>query len=100
MKGERYYRFLNNLANPLRIQIMETLRSGEKSVGEITKELKAEQSKISHALISMKCCHIVEARQEGKSRIYSLNKETIVPIFEIIDKHAKEQCGSKCCACV
>ena len=99
MTKTRYYRFLNNIANPLRISIIECLYSGKKSVGEMVVELKVEQSKLSHALSNMKCCRIVDVEQVGKNRYYSLNKDTIVPILKIIDKHAKKNCKNKCCFC-
>ena len=52
----------------------------------------AGKSKLSHALASLKCCNIVKVRQKGKQRIYFLNKTTIVPMLELIDKHEKTFC--------
>jgi DNA-binding transcriptional ArsR family regulator len=77
------------------MDIILSLRGKEMNVGAISKELGVEQSKISHALASLKCCNIVQVKQKGKERVYSLNKETIVPILKIIDKHEKKFC--KCC---
>ena len=88
----KYYMFFGNLANPLKIEIISKLKEKERSVLELSNELKAEQSKISHALTSLRCCSIVNVKQEGKKRIYSLNKETILPMLEIIDKHEKKFC--------
>ena len=99
MKNSTYNIFFTNLANPLRIDIITLLREKEKSVTEISKNLNVEQSKISHALSSLKCCNIVEVKQKGKQRIYSLNKKTIVPMLKLIDKHASTFCGGKCGAC-
>ncbi|RLG15774.1 transcriptional regulator [Candidatus Pacearchaeota archaeon] len=87
-----YHFFFRNLANPIRIKIISALNEKEKSVGELANELKIEQSKVSHALASLKNCNIVRARQEGKQRIYSLNKDTIVPILKLIDKHREKFC--------
>ena len=91
----KYYPFFANLANPLRMEIISTLKGKEMSVLELVKVLNEEQSKISHALKSMKDCSIVQVRQEGKKRIYSLNKETILPMLQIIDKHEDKFC-KKC----
>jgi DNA-binding transcriptional ArsR family regulator len=99
MKNSTYHIFFTNLANPLRIEIISILREKEKSVTEIAKQLSVEQSKISHALSSLKCCNIVESKQKGKQRIYFLNKKTMVPILKLIDKHAKTFCGGKCKEC-
>lgn len=88
----KYYIFFGNLANPLKVEIISILKDKEMSVLELARELNVEQSKLSHALSSLKCCSIVQVRQDGKKRIYTLNKETILPMLKIIDKHEKEFC--------
>lgn len=93
----KYYLFFGNLANPLKIEIITLLKEKDLSVLELSRGLKSEQSKISHALCSLKHCSIVNVKQQGKKRIYSLNKETIMPMLEIIDKHEHKFCG-KCMA--
>lgn len=95
MKCNTYHVFFKNLANPLKVNIIAVLKEKESSVSEITKELKEEQSKVSHALASLNHCNIVQSRQKGKQRIYSLNKETILPILKSIDKHKCEFCPEK-----
>lgn len=87
-----YHYFFNNLANPLKIDLVVCLKEKDKNVTELCKELKVEQSKISHALASLKTCNIVQSKKEGKNRIYSLNKKTILPMLKLIDKHSKTQC--------
>ncbi|MDP2925000.1 MAG: metalloregulator ArsR/SmtB family transcription factor [Nanoarchaeota archaeon] len=91
----KYYPFFGNLANPLKIRIVGELKQNEMSVLDLADKLNEEQSKISHALKSLKNCSIVEMRQSGKKRIYSLNKETILPILDILDKHESKFC-KKC----
>ena len=98
MKTSTYHVFFRNLANPLKIKIISALREKESSVSELSKRLKIEQSKLSHALTTLKCCNIVKGKQKGKQRIYFLNKDTIIPMLELIDKHAKTFCN-KICAC-
>ncbi len=94
---ESYNVFFTNLANPLKIAIILSLRRKEKNVSELVKELGVEQSKISHALKCLKACNIMKAEPDGKSRFYSLNKETIIPMLELIDKHSSTYCRNKCC---
>jgi ArsR family transcriptional regulator, arsenate/arsenite/antimonite-responsive transcriptional repressor len=96
MNSNTYHIFFSNLANPLRIGIITELKNSPLSVNDICEKLNVEQSKISHALKSLRCCRLVEANQKGKQRIYSLNKKTIAPILDIIDKHAKTFCKGKC----
>ncbi|MDO8516547.1 MAG: metalloregulator ArsR/SmtB family transcription factor [Nanoarchaeota archaeon] len=97
-KNNKYNVFFTNLANSLKIDIILSLRQKDKNVGEISNELGVEQSKVSHALASLKLCNIVSVKQNGKERIYSLNKKTILPMLNLIDKHAKDYCKCKCCA--
>lgn len=99
MKNNTYHVFFTNLANPLRIKIISSLREKAKNVSELTSELREEQSKVSHALMSLRHCNIVDVRQKGKERIYSLNKKTILPILKVIDNHAQVFCGGKCDLC-
>jgi DNA-binding transcriptional ArsR family regulator len=87
--------FFQTLSNPLRVAIISSLEKSPKSVNELAKDLKVEQSKLSHALKAMSTCHIVEAEQKGKQRIYSVNKN-ILPILKMINKHGCE-CCKKCC---
>ncbi|MEK6906345.1 MAG: metalloregulator ArsR/SmtB family transcription factor [Nanoarchaeota archaeon] len=88
-----YYIFFRNLANPVKVSIISSLKNKEMSVNELVRDLKEEQSKISHALSSLSHCNIVISRHSGKKRIYSLNKNTIIPILKIIDKHKCKHCG-------
>jgi DNA-binding transcriptional ArsR family regulator len=92
-----YNIFFTNLANPLKIGIILSLRVKEKNVSELVKDLDVEQSKISHALQSLKACSIVNMKEKGKERIYSLNKNTILPMLELIDKHALTHCNCSTC---
>ncbi len=88
----KYYIFFGNLANPLKMDIMSALKDKDMSVSELINELHIEQSKLSHALTSLRHCSIVQVNKQGKKRIYSLNKKTMLPILNIIDKHEKEFC--------
>lgn len=92
MKCNAYHIFFKNLANPLKTKIIIALKEKSKSVNELAKELKIEQSKLSHALSNLKFCKIVDSKQIGKKRIYNLNKKTIIPILKIIDKHKENYC--------
>jgi len=73
------------------------LKGKEASVNDISRELGIEQSKLSHALANLRDCNIVEVSKVGKKRIYSLNSDTIVPILNLIDKHASHHCKGECC---
>lgn len=97
MKQSGYHTFFTNLANPLKMDIVASLKNGDKNVNEICSELKVEQSKVSHALSCLKECRIVVSKREGKKVIYSLNKKTVLPMLRILDKHSLGFCGKKSC---
>jgi DNA-binding transcriptional ArsR family regulator len=100
MNNSAYHVFFTNLANPLKIEIITALKEKERgsSVGELSEKLNIEQSKVSHALALLKKCKIVNVEQDGKKRIYSLNKKTILPMLKLIDKHSKENCACNACS--
>ena len=70
--------------------------SGAKPVNDICKSIKEEQSKVSHNLRKLKECNFLYVTKEGKQRIYSLNKDTIMPILEMVNKHVHKYCGEEC----
>ncbi len=88
--------FFLNLANSLKIKIILLLKEKELNVSNISKKLNVEQSKISHALKSLKECKLVLFKKSGKERIYYLNKKTIIPILNIIENHVLSYCKEKC----
>ena len=100
MKKTTYHIFFSNLASPLRVDIISQLRNKEMCVMEISKSLRVEQSKLSHALSGLRECNLVNVKQKGKKRVYSLNKKTLIPILRIIDKHSRSYCGGNCSTCL
>lgn len=90
--SETCYTFFKVLANPTRLAILEVLRKDSKNVNEIAKTLKQEQSMISHNLEALEKCRFVFSERKKRQRIYSLNKGTVEPLFELFDFHAKKYC--------
>lgn len=91
-----YENFFKNFANKTRFQIINTLAQGPKSVTQIAKETEKEQSRISHHLREMRNCNIIKAEKKGKKRIYSVDKETVLPMLKIAKEHVERHCGSNC----
>jgi len=98
--AETCYVFFKTMANPTRLAILETLRDGSKNVTEIAEKLKQEQSMISHNLKPLEKCGLVFSERKERQRIYSLNKETMEPLFKIFAHHSEKYCptGGKCLA--
>lgn len=76
--------------------IIEALISGPKSVSEICRITKQEQSKVSHSLKKLMECNFLEVERKGKQRVYSLNKDTIMPILKLVERHVHKYCGEEC----
>jgi len=91
-----YYSFFRNLANKTKFSIIMALKSGPLSVTEISKRVDEEQSKVSHNLKKLCQCHILDVKKQGKKRIYSLNKDTVIPLIDLVTKHVKINCAGRC----
>ena len=61
------------LSDPLRIQIIELLRSNELCVCELCEKLEVSQSKLSFHLKNLKEANLIHSRQQGRWMYYSLN---------------------------
>ena len=88
--------FFLNFANKTKLDIIVLLREKKLSVNEIAKELKQEQSKISHNLSKLTKCNILNVEQQGKQRIYSLNKKTVIPMLNLVEEHVRTYCKGGC----
>ena len=53
---------------------------------------------ISHNLKPLLQCNLITVKKEGKKHIYTVNEQTLRPIFEAIENHAQQFCptGGKC----
>lgn len=96
MKCPSYSTFFETIANKTRLRILEALQNKPVSVTEICAALNEEQSKISHNLKCLADCHFIDVTKNGKKRIYSLNKATIVPLMELVRKHVTKYCCDEC----
>ncbi|MDC0479987.1 metalloregulator ArsR/SmtB family transcription factor [Candidatus Marinimicrobia bacterium] len=81
-------RVLKTLGHPDRIKIVEYLEDGEKTVGQIHRELEMQQPIVSQHLKVMYDRGIVINRQEGTRFFYALANEFI---FKILDCMADAQ---------
>jgi len=96
MNCNSYEIFFRNFANKTSFRIMLLLKDTPMSVNELAEAMNEEQSKVSHNLAKLAKCNILTAKQEGKKRIYSLNKDTIMPIMHMVEKHVEKHCNKRC----
>lgn len=62
--------FFKALSHPLRLAILDSLRQGEKSVGQLVAELNADQPAVSQQLSILRQRGFVETRKEGTTIFY------------------------------
>lgn len=97
MNPSSYNAFFMNFANKTKMAIIVTLMRGSLSATEISSRINEEQSKVSHNLRKLSHCNIIDVERKGKNRIYSLNKETVLPMLDIVEKHVRNHCKSGRC---
>ncbi len=96
MRCKSFDNFFLNFANKTKLDIILCLKEKPLSVTEIAKRIKEEQSKVSHNLRKLADCNILRVKQKGRQRIYSLNKETVLPMLRLVEKHVKNNCRGGC----
>jgi len=78
------------LAHPLRIQILDSLRLGPLSVGELQEKLGVEQSTLSQQLAILRARNLVLTRRQGTTIRYEVSDPVIWRLLdaalEIFDK--------------
>jgi len=78
---------LKAVAHPVRLQIVELLQEGEKSVGEIAQKIGSKQSITSQQLSMMKDREVLECRREGAKVYYRIKNPNIIKLLHCIYKH-------------
>jgi DNA-binding transcriptional ArsR family regulator len=68
------------LAEPHRRQILDLLRGGERSVGELQSHLGLTQPGVSKHLGVLRDAGLVTARAQGRRRLYALRPEPLVGV--------------------
>jgi ArsR family transcriptional regulator len=77
------------LSDPLRVQVLELLRSQELCVCELCDYLGTSQSKLSFHLKTLKEAGLVRSRQEGRWIYYSLNLAQFIALEEYLAQYRR-----------
>lgn len=78
--------FFKTLGHPARIQILELLVQGERSVGELQTEVGLEGSHISQQLAVLRRAGVVDFRKQGNSVIYSIASPDMAELMTVARK--------------
>lgn len=79
----------NAVAEPRRRQILDLLAGGERPVNDIVGLLGLAQPQVSKHLKVLREVGLVDARQEGRQRVYRLNGRSLKPIHDWV-KHYEQ----------
>jgi len=96
MNCNSYETFFQNFANKAKLDIILSLRTGPLNVKTITQRIGGEQSAVSHNLKKLCDCNILFVETQGRERVYSLNKDTILPLLNLVEKHVQKHCCPRC----
>ncbi len=90
--NEAYYLFFSTLANRTRLAIIDVLSEGPKNISEISKALEQDETTIAPNLKQLEHCALLRSEGSRKDKLYSLNKETVVPLSELLTFHTSKYC--------
>jgi ArsR family transcriptional regulator len=78
-------KIFNALSDPVRLEIIDFLREGEKCVCEIVPHVDLIQPVVSRHLKILKDCGLLKCRKEGNWRFYSIADNRIFKIIEAVN---------------
>lgn len=79
-------KFFRGLADPSRLSILETLRSGPLNVGEIVSGTGLSQPNVSNHLACLLDCGLVRREQQGRFAHYSIADERVANVLGLADE--------------
>jgi ArsR family transcriptional regulator len=75
--------FFKALAHPIRIRVLELLSEREHTVGEMLPQVGLEASHLSQHLSVLRKMHLVLARREGSTVVYSLVSPHVAELLAV-----------------
>ena len=79
------------LAHPTRIAIVELVRNGELSAGQLIEQLGLEQANASQHLAVLRGKQIVVNRKDGNQVFYSLRDKALIEVLDILKRYFYSQ---------
>jgi DNA-binding transcriptional ArsR family regulator len=75
--------FFKTLGHPARIRVLELLVQGDRSVGELQREIGLELSHLSQQLAVLRRAGVVVTRKQGNSVIYSMASPDMAQLLAV-----------------
>lgn len=78
-------RLFHGFSDPSRLAILDSLRRGPRSVGEVVKETGLGQSNVSNHLACLLDCGLVSREQRGRYVYYQLSDERVAQLLGLAE---------------
>lgn len=89
-KIELTAKLFRGFSDTSRLAILQTLREGAMTVGEIVAETKLSQSNVSNHLACLRDCGLVTAEQDGRFVYYALSDKRVERFLNLADELLRE----------
>ena len=86
---QRYAAISRALADPKRLCVLEILSSGERSVGDLSREASCHVPNMSQHLAVLRSAGLVASRREGSTVFYRLSDPRIIEAYRLIQSVAQ-----------
>ena len=90
--NEAYYLFFSTLANRTRLAIIDVLRESPKNISEISEALEQDETTVAYNLKQLEHHALLCSEGSGKKKLYSLNREIVEPLSELLAFHTNKYC--------
>ncbi len=94
LESDRCAELLRALADPVRLRIVDALRSAPKCVSELSESLQLEIVTVSHHLGILHSVGLLDREKKGRFKVYRLRKGVLAPAH---GNHGKQHLDLGCC---
>ncbi len=85
--------FLEAISDPTRRRILDLLRQGEKSVGELMEHFEISGASMSHHLNKLKSTGLVQDTRRGQHIYYAINTSVFEDTAQVVIEFLKTKKG-------
>lgn len=86
---QRYAAFSKALADPKRLCVLEVLATGERSVGQLSRDASCQIPNMSQHLAVLRQAGLVATRRDGNTVLYRLADPRVLEAYKLIQALAR-----------
>jgi len=90
--NEAFFKFFSTLADRTRLAVIDVLSGGDKSLSEVSAVLGLDEVVVLGHLEALEGCAVVTGVGSGAGRVFSLNREVVGPLSEVLSFHVEKYC--------